>query len=374
MPKLGIFVSYSGDGGVEKMVSNLARGFLQAGHQVDMVLIKAKGAHLGSIPTEARVVDLQAGSTLLSLPSLIKYLRQENPLALLAAKERAAKVALLARRITGRPEKLLLRLGIHLSQSMQGKSTLHKALRYYPACWLYPGADRIICVSQGIAQDLAGITRLPASRFRVIPNPVVTPEIYQLAEQEPEDPWLSSSGCSRILAAGRLTRQKGFDVLLQAFARVCSQQPCRLIILGEGPLRPQLQKQIQDLGLKDLVQMPGFRANPYAYMARADLFVLSSRFEGSPNSLKEALALGTPVVATDCNSGPRQILQDGRFGPLVQVDDPYSLARAMQDTLRCPLPGPELASAVTHYNLQASSQAYLQEMGLEAAARSRPRD
>ncbi|MFP4212738.1 MAG: glycosyltransferase [Desulfohalobiaceae bacterium] len=374
MPRIGIFVSYSGDGGVEKMVSNLARGFLQAGHQVDMVLIKARGAHLGSIPPEARVIDLQAGSTLLSLPGLIKYLRQENPQALLAAKERAAKVALLARRMTGRPEKLLLRLGIHLSQSLQGKSALHRALRYYPARWLYPGADRIICVSQGIAQDLAGICRLPASRFRAIPNPVLTPEIYQLAEQQPEDPWLSSSGCSRILAAGRLTRQKGFDVLLQAFARLCTQQPCRLLILGEGPLRPQLQKQIQDLGLKDLVQMPGFRANPYAYMARADLFVLSSRFEGSPNSLKEALALGTPVVATDCNSGPRQILQDGRFGPLVQVDDPYGLALAMQDTLRCPLPGQELASAVAHYTLLASSQAYLQEMGLETAVTSRPSD
>lgn len=365
MPTIAIYISYSGDGGVEKMVSNLARGFLQAGHKVDMVLIKAKGSHLDSIPAEARVINLKAKTALLSLPGLVRYLQKEKPKTLLAAKDRAGRAALLARRLTGKPERVLLRLGVNLTQSMQGKSALQKALRYYPARWLYPWADRIICVSQGVADDIAAVTGLPASKFRVIFNPVLSPKIHGLAAQKPENQWFIAPGACRIVAVGRLTRQKGFDVLLQAFAKLCRQKPCRLLILGEGPLRTQLQRQVQELDLERQVQLPGFEPNPYAFMARADLFVLSSRYEGSPNALKEALALGTPVVATDCNSGPRQILQEGRFGPLVPVDDAQSLARAMQQVLDSPPEKNWLQQAVAGYTLEASSRCYLEEMGLE---------
>jgi glycosyltransferase involved in cell wall biosynthesis len=357
-------MSFSGQGGVEKMVCNLARGFLQSGLEVDMLLIKSKGAHLAAIPKGARVINLQAPTSLLSLPGLVKYLRQERPAALLAAKDRAGRVALLARRIAGGPDQVLLRLGTHLSQSLQGKTGLQKALRYYPARWLYPWADRIICVSQGVAEDIAAITGLPASKFRVIGNPVLSPKLYDLAAQEPEDTWFKEPGAPRIVAMGRLTRQKGYDVLLKAFAELCRQRAGKLLILGEGPLRPQLQTQIQELELQDKVRLAGFKANPYPYLTQADLFVLSSRFEGSPNALKEALALGTPVVATDCNSGPRQILQNGYYGPLVPVDDSPSLARAMQEVLDFPPDKNWLQQAVAGYTLEASAKAYLQEMGL----------
>lgn len=366
MTTIAIFLSFSGQGGVEKMISNLARGFLQAGFDVDLVLIKTQGAHLQSIPDGARIINLQAPTAILSLPGLVKYLRRKRPAALLAAKDRAGRVALLARKIAGGPDRVLLRLGTHLSQSLEGKTSLQKFLRYFPARRLYPLADRIICVSQGVAEDIAGITGLPSSRFRVIGNPVLSPELYNWAAQEPGDAWFDAPGASRIVAVGRLTRQKGFDVLLKAFAELCRQRPARLLILGEGPLRPQLQTQVQELGLQDQVRLPGFKDNPYAYLARADLFVLSSRFEGSPNALKEALALGTPVVATDCNSGPRQILQNGYYGPLVPVDDSPSLARAMLEVLDFPPDKNWLQQAVAGYTLEASAKAYLQEMGLSS--------
>ena len=351
---------------MEKMVSNLGTGFLQAGYKVDFLLIKARGAHLQHLPQGARIIDLKSWSSATSLFALLRYLRRERPAALLAAKDRAGRTALLARRLAGIPEKVVLRLGMNLSQSLQSKTRLQRALRYYPARWLYPWADGIICVSKGVAEDIAAITRLPVSRMRVVANPVITPDIYQLAAQEPGQEWPSIPDAPRIIAIGRLTRQKGFDVLLQAFARLSSICQCRLLILGEGPQRPQLERQIKELQLQELVRLPGFEPNPYACLARAELCVLSSRFEGSPNVLAEALALGVPVVATDCRSGPGQILDEGRFGTLVPVDDARALARAMAEVLKSPPDRSVLPRAVQDYTLENSTRAYLQEMGLQS--------
>ncbi len=368
MSRVAVFVSFSGEGGVEKMVGNLARGFLQEGYEVDVVLIKARGPHLDSIPRQARIIDLKAGTWLLSLPGLIRYLRRERPAALLAAKDRAARAALLARRLSGVPTRVVLRLGMHLTQSLQDRSGFYKALRYYPVRRLYPRADGIVAVSEGVAEDIAAISGLPRSRVRVLANPVLTPELYSLAAQEPDSAWLSSAAPPRIVAVGRLTRQKGFDVLLQAFSLLLQRLSASLLILGEGPEREALEKQSKALGLQEHVSLPGFSPNPYAYVSRADLFVLSSRFEGSPNALKEALALGTPVVATDCRSGPAQILQDGKYGPLVPVEDPRALADSMQQVLRNPPERKVLPQAVAQYTLRASARAYLREMGLETTA------
>ncbi|ADH85795.1 glycosyl transferase group 1 [Desulfurivibrio alkaliphilus AHT 2] len=364
MPKVAIFISYSGDGGVEKMIGHLATGFLAAGVAVDLILIKAVGGHLAAIPAGVRIIKLDARTSLFSLPWLVRYLRRERPAALLAAKDRAARVALLARRLAGVPTRVVLRLGMHLSQSLEGKSRLAKALRYYPVRWLYPWADGIICVSDGMADDMAAITGLPRSRLKVIANPTVTPELQRLAAEAPDNDWFNAPGPPRLVAVGRLTRQKGFDVLLQAFSRLQERQPCRLLILGEGGDRSKLEAEVRRLKLDHLVQLPGFVVNPYAYLARADLFVLSSRFEGSPNALKEALALGVPVVATDCRSGPRQILQEGKYGPLVPVDDPEALALAMSRVLAAPPDRALLPRAVAAYTVEASSRAYLAEMGV----------
>jgi glycosyltransferase involved in cell wall biosynthesis len=364
MPTVAIFISYSGDGGVEKMVSNLAAGFLAEGVKVDLILIKAAGGHLDAIPPGVRIYKLNAGTSILSLPWLIRYLRRERPVALLAAKDRAGRVALLARRFARVPTRVVLRLGMHLSQSLEGKSWLLKALRFYPVRWFYPWADGIVGVSDGVVEDLAVITGLPRSRFRVIANPTVTPDLHRLAAEPLEDDWFTSPETPRIIAVGRLTRQKGFSILLEAFARLHGRQQCRLVILGEGPDRQKLEMEVERLGLAGAVRLPGFVAKPYPWLVRADLFVLSSLFEGSPNALKEALALGVPVVATDCNSGPRQILQSGRYGPLVPVNDPEALAQAMARVLASPPERSFLSEAVADYTLEASSRAYLKELGI----------
>jgi glycosyltransferase involved in cell wall biosynthesis len=350
------------------MVSNLVAGFLQEGYKVDFVLIKAKGAHLNSIPSGARVINLGCRTWLSSLPGLMKYLRSERPSCLLAAKDRAGRAALLARRMAKVPTRVVLRLGMHLSQSLEGKTRLEKALRYYPMRLLYPWADGIIAVSEGVADDLTDVTQIPRSKIKVLANPVITSQLHHMAVQEPANEWFSRAEPARIVAVGRLTRQKGFDVLLQAFAELLRHRQASLLILGEGPERQNLERQAERLGLEGRVHLPGFDPNPYAYMARADLFVLSSRFEGSPNALKEALALGTPVVATNCRSGPAQILQNGLYGPLVPVEDPQALAQAMEQTLASPPDRQTLPRAVSEYTLRASSRAYLRELGLEPSA------
>jgi len=362
--KVAILISFSGDGGVEKMVSNLASGFLERGIQVDFVLIKSQGEHVNLIPSGAQVIKLGASSSLGSLPWLVKYLRRYRPAAVLAAKDRAGRVAVLARKLSGVSTRIVLRLGMHLSESLKGKNRLQKALRYYPARWFYPMADAIVCVSRGVVEDLVQITGMSYSRFRVVPNPVVTPDLHRLASEPLPDSWFADSGIPRILAVGRLTRQKGFLTLLQAFARIYQEKNCRLLILGEGPERPGLEAEIERLGLRDAVRMPGFAANPYSYMSRADLFVLSSIFEGSPNVLKEALALGTPVVATDCKSGPRDILQEGKYGPLVPIQSPDLLAGAMKQVLESPPDRSFLPDAVSGYTIEASSSAYLEVLGI----------
>jgi glycosyltransferase involved in cell wall biosynthesis len=233
--------------------------------------------------------------------------------------------------------------------------------------YLYPGVDRIIAVSEGVAEDTLRITRLPSSRVVVVRNPVVTSRLTELAAAPCPHPWLEAAEVPVILAAGRLTEQKDFATLLRAFARLHAQTPVRLIILGEGPLRRALDRLARQLGVSDEVALPGFTANPYAWMSRASQFVLSSAWEGSPNVLTEALALGLPAVSTDCPSGPREVLASGRYGILVPVGDAVGLAEAMRDTLAAPLPAATLRQAVSAYTVAAATKGYLAELDLVAA-------
>lgn len=350
------------------MVTNLAGGLAQAGYAVDMVLAKARGKHVQAIPPEVRVVRLNAKHTFSALFGLSDYLRRERPAALLAAKDRAIKVAVLARWWSGVSVPLAGRLGTTVSAALKGRSQLKKWIWYGGMRRFYRHVDRIIAVSDGVAEDIARIARLPAQQIAVVRNPVITPNLFRLAAEPVDHPWLTDGSIPVIVAAGRMTRQKDFPTLIRAFSQLRKTRPCRLIILGEGERgREKLEALTRELDLVNDVDMPGFKKNPYPYFARASLFVLSSAWEGSPNVLTEALAVGTPVVSTDCPSGPREILQDGRYGKLVPVGDAAALARAMKDTLDAPLPTEQLKDAVALYTVEQSAARYLEALGLKAA-------
>lgn len=364
---IAVFASFSGAGGVERMLIHLLHGFVALGERVDLVLIRDESPHLAHCPPSVERVRLSARHTLLAVPELARYLRARRPRALLAAKDRAGRAAVLARALSGVDTRLVLRLGTHLSTAMAERSTVERRLRYWPIRRLYPTLDRIVAVSEGVAEDTAHIARIPRTRIQVIRNPVITPSLHETAAGPCPHSWLAPGQSPVIMGAGRFQRQKDFPTLIRAFAQVRAGRDCRLMILGDGGGRARLETLIAELGLGADVALPGFQPQLPAYLARAALFVLSSAWEGSPNVLTEALALGVPVVATDCPSGPSEILAGGRHGPLVPVGDVAALAEAMLETLAQPRPASELRAAVAEYEWMHSARAYLEALGVSAS-------
>ena len=346
------------------MMNALIAGLLGAGFRVDVLVLGQRGGHFAEIPADARVVPLRPGHAALAGPALVRYLRRERPPVLLAAKDRAGRAALRARARAGVATRVVLRIGNTLSQSLAGRGALRRWLRYRPIRRWYPHADCIVAVSRGVAEDVVATSGVDPARVTVIHNPVVGPDLDRMAAPTPDHPWFGTGQPPVLLAVGRLTRQKDFATLLRAFARLRSGTVARLIVLGEGEERAALERLARELGVDGAVDFPGFVDNPYAWMGAADLFVLSSAWEGSPNALTEALYLGVPLVATDCRSGPREILDGGRVAPLVPVGDAAALAEAMSATLAAPPPADRLRAAATGYTHERSIADYLEVLGL----------
>jgi glycosyltransferase involved in cell wall biosynthesis len=359
-PKIALLVSFSGEGGVERLMLNLCEGLLDLGHPVDLLAIKRRSAHLKALPEGLNLVPLRATHTHESLPEVVRYLRSERPHALLAVKDRANQVAILAGKLARSKTRIAVEIQTTISAALDGKSSLRKAAWYLPMRLLYPMANVVIAVSEGVARDLAEITGLPRERIHVIHNPAVSEAMFGLAHEPVAHPWYQDASIPIITGIGRLTRQKDFPTLIRAFARVRAQLPCRLMILGEGRDRAMLSELAQSLGVAAEVALPGFVVNPYAFLGRASLFVLSSLWEGSPTVLTEAMALGVPVVATDCPSGPRELLRGGHIAPLVPMGDPEALAAAMLDTLIRRPDKTVLQEAVVDYTVGESSRRYVE--------------
>lgn len=364
--RLALFLSFSGNGGVERMLLNLLPELLNAGIPVDLLTIeRTPNPQLAELDhPQLRVIPLGVRHTLLAVPALTRYLKREHPTVMLAFKDRAIRTAILAKAISGSSVSLMGKLETHLSAALAHKPPLLRHIRTYPLRWFYPRLDGLIVNAQGVADDIHALSKLPTERIHVIRNPVITPRVYALSQEPVAHPWCADPTIPLILGAGRLTRQKDFTTLIAAFAGVLARRPARLLILGEGRERPALEQQIQTLGLGDHVCLIGHVDNPYAYMARSTLFALSSRWEGLPNVLAEAMALGIPVVSTQCKSGPDEILAGGSLGRLVEVGDAEALAQAMFDTLEHPLAAGVLQQAVQEYHATASSQRHLDVLGL----------
>lgn len=328
--------------GVERTLLNLALGFTERGILVDVVLVNAEGPLLAQVPAGIRVIPLERQRLLANLPlvrnmvPLVHYLRRERPTALLSAYEQTNIAAVWAGRLTGRRARVVVSAHFpftrHFSEShrLRDRFLMRPLVRRF-----YPWADAIVAVSQGAADDLAVVAGLPKRRIRVIYNPV-PPDIAAKAAEPLGHPWFAAGEPPVILGVGRLTPQKDFATLVQAFRLVRQRRPARLLILGEGWKRDALEAQAREAGLEGEVALPGFVDNPYPYMARAAVFALSSAWEALPVVLLESLTLGTPIVATDCDSGPHEILAGGRWGTLVPVGDSTALADALEAVLDQP--------------------------------------
>jgi glycosyltransferase involved in cell wall biosynthesis len=334
--KLALFLPSLRGGGAERVMVNLARGFVERGLRVDLVLARAEGPYLSQVPKEVRVVDLGARRVLYSLPGLVRYLRRERPQAMLSALNHANIVAIWAKLLARVQTRLVVAEHSTLSRSTENASSVRAKLLPLLIKTFYPYADAVVAVSRGVAEDLVTTTKLPMEKIKVIYNPVITPELFAKAEEPLDHPWFRPGEPPVVLGVGRLTQAKDFPTLIRAFALVRKERPARLMILGEGEERPKLEALVRELGLEEDVALPGFVGNPYKYIARAGVFVLSSAWEGLPTTLVEALALGTPVVSTNCKSGPEEILEEGRWGRLVPVGNIEELAKAIGESLSMP--------------------------------------
>ena len=358
-------------GGVERMLVQLARGLADLGHRVDLVVRRRKGELLAGLPEAVRVVELDTIERD-TLRAAVAYLRASVPPVLVSSKPENNALAVAARLRAGVHTRVFIRAASAESARSAGQFFLTRWRLFRTMRRVFRQADGIIAVSRDLAADVASITGIPVQAIQVAHNPVVTPEMFELARAPLDHPWVVVGSPPLILGIGRLGRVKNFALLVRAFARVRREQPCRLMILGEGRERAALDRLAARLGVADDFALPGFVHNPFAYLSRARLFALTSVAEGSPNALTEALALGTPVVSTDCRTGPREILQDGRYGTLVPVADEEALADAMLATLRHPHDAEYLRRAALPYTVEGSAREYAAILGLGRSGAGRP--
>ncbi|MDK3158261.1 glycosyltransferase [Kamptonema cortianum] len=361
--RIALFMSALDGGGAERIMLYLARGFVEAGLEVDLVLAKAEGPLMSQIPPGVRLINLKSKRLILSLPILARYVRKQKPVALLSALEDANLVAIWTRRLMRLPVRVVVTVHNTLSREAQNATNLKRRIAPYLVKLFYPWADAVITVSQGAAEDLARLG-MASGLVKVVYNPVVMPEFYERVKEPVDHYWFEPDRPPVILGVGRLERQKDFPTLIQAFAELRQHRPIRLMILGEGQDRPMLERLIQDLGLGQEVLLPGFVSNPYAYMAKSSVFVLSSLFEGLPTALIEAMAAGIPVVSTDCESGPREILINGQYGPLVPIGDVTAMAEAIAKTLDSPVNSTSLKQRALDFSLEKAIAQYRQVLGV----------
>jgi glycosyltransferase involved in cell wall biosynthesis len=356
--KIAAFLQDLAGGGAERVAVLLLNGLVKD-NDVTLILARREGPYLDSIDPRVRIVDLGGKRTFGAIVPLARWLRRNRPDILISHLTHVNVAAAAAVRLS---RKCCAHIAVeHNQMDLNYNRITSRAVRlaYRMVHYVYPGADAVVCVSAGVADSVQRHARIGKGNINVIGNPVVTDQLRQLASEIPHHPWLSDGGAPVILGCGRLVEQKDFANLLHAFKIILSRRSARLLILGDGPLRPELEAAVTALGIGEHVSMPGFDSNPFAAMRTAAIFALSSRWEGLPTVLIEALASGAVVVSTDCPSGPRELLQDGALGPLVPVGDPAALAQAIEQAIDHPADANLRRSRAEEYTAENAAKNYL---------------
>lgn len=333
MAKVAFFTHNLGYGGAQRVIVNLANEFVSRGIDVDVIIHESVGPLKSNLDDDVNVIYTETPQILPTIRRLRTYIKKVAPDALLSTVNIANLAAIMAMKTSRSDTRHVVRLANTPSRKVQeyyGRGMKHRLVPPLMRT-LYPRAEQLLAVSEGLKEDLISFYGIDSSRIEVIYNPTITDAVFDLANEPVGHPWLSRSVYPVIIGVGSLRLQKDFSTAIRAFERLKREEypNAKLVILGEGGLREDLEALVAELELTEDIDMPGTVANPYAYMARSDLFVLSSRWEGCPNVLIEALACGTQVVSTDCPHGPSEILQGGRFGTLVPPNDATGLAEGI---------------------------------------------
>ena len=356
---IALFVPSLHGGGAERVMLDISAELVQRSRPVDLVLVRAEGHYRDLVPEGVRLIDLDSRRTAASLLKLVGYVRRERPVALLSTLAHASVIALVAKLLLRGRLRVVSRVANTYGEELASGSFKHRQALLLLKL-LLPMSDGIVCVSHGVAEDLSASVPAASRRIETIYNPVVSPDLAGMAAKPVDHPWFDGEGPPVILSAGRLTRVKDHATLLRAFVEVLDSRPARLVILGDGAERDTLMQLVERYGVADHVDLPGFKTNPFAYMSRASVFVLSSRYEGFPNVLVQAMACGTPVVSTDCRSGPVEILDHGKWGRLVPVGGWRSMATAILESLEESVTADRLVSRASTYSVGSSVDRYLE--------------
>jgi glycosyltransferase involved in cell wall biosynthesis len=357
-----IYMSNLSGGGVERLTLSLMTDFRRVGVSVVLFVHEAAGEMLPLLPPDLRVISFDTSRTVADLIPLARVLRRERPDILLSSLNHNNIIALLAKAVALSRTKVIICQHNALSREAVEMGTWK--YRVVPMFYrlLSPLAAAVVAVSRGVAEDLSRASRIARGKIRVIYNPVVTDDFETRLSAEAPHRWLDEPGPPVFVNAARLVPQKDHETLLRAFALASRRTPMRLLILGNGPLQPQLERLVDELGIGESVAFEGFVANPLPYFRRASAFVLSSRYEGLGNVLIEAMACGTPVITTDCSYGPSEIVDGGRFGRLVPPNDPQALADAFDPDLRRLWPSEMLRDRAAQFTVRAAAGQYRQLM------------
>jgi glycosyltransferase involved in cell wall biosynthesis len=351
-------------GGIGRNLVNLSRELIDRGYRVALLLETFNGPYRAQIASGIEQLVLRTSHPWSGIPQMAAYLLRRRPSIVLTAVARHTELALRAHSLARTGTRIFAQIhdtyGVALRRIDPNKAAkrIAKLRRYYPRC------DGILAVSHGVAQDFSDLTGIALEQIKVIYNPVVTPELERQAMERPDHPWFDTPETPVIVFVGRLCRQKNPQLLLEAYLRIRDARDCRLTFIGDGEERDELQSLARRAGCDRDVAFLGERQNPYPFMRTASVLALSSDHEGFGNVLVEAMAVGTPVVATDCPSGPREILEDGRYGKLVPRGDPEALAAAISDTLEAPIAPDILRARSQDFTAGACATSCLQSFGV----------
>jgi glycosyltransferase involved in cell wall biosynthesis len=334
MARIAFLIPTLGGGGAERVALSLMGYFVARGHSVDLLIMRDGGELLALLPPEVRVIAFQTPRLRHVLWPLLRYLRAEKPDSIQAFMWPLTSIAVIARMLSRSQARLMLSDHTMMSMHFAAYGAVRKFILRHSIRWLYPRADSRVIVSPLAADDVAKLSGLQRDSLTVINNPIEAPPPGCATTPAIEQLW--SGRGMRIITVGSLKREKNHFVLLSAFALLRQSHDVRLMIVGEGDLHAALEAHARSLGVAEHVAMAGFTLNPHPYYVSADLFVLSSDNEGYPLVLVEAMFAGLRIVSTDCPSGPREILADGRFGRLVPAPPARALAEAMAASLDAP--------------------------------------
>lgn len=359
---VALYLPVMNRGGAETVMLRLATALARRGLKTWLVVHDRHGTLLPEVPSEIQVVDLRVptgramvSANLGAIRPLSRFLRDHHPDVLLTPFPHANLVAVVARRLVDAPTRVVVSEHAPLDSALANHRPWRRAVLQKLIGRLYPLASAVVAVSQGVKRTLT-VLGVPGDRIHVLPNPVLADDFQRVAQQPVDHPWFSDPSRPVVIGVGRLGPEKDFATLVRAFARIRHEARARLVLVGEGAERRALEALVTELGLADDVWLAGHQANPCAMIARSRVLVSSSRFEGAPLVVVEAMACGCPIVATS-TVGASEMLEDGRYGRIVPIGDPGAMAQAIEDTLRQPIdvePGRRRAAAFTVENSVAA--------------------